>query len=68
VAYGAPLAADGSMFRGTPPPLWRTDPNPGAHPALLFDLREAASTCLISCRHTTIVIKRHKPAGAVTTE
>ena len=29
VAYGEPLAADGVMFRGTPPPLWRTDPNPG---------------------------------------
>lgn len=28
-AYGEPLSADGSMFRGTPPPLWRTDPNPG---------------------------------------
>lgn len=28
-AYSEPLAADGSMFRGTPPTLWRTDPNPG---------------------------------------
>lgn len=29
MAYGEPLAADGVMFRGTPPPLWRTDLSPG---------------------------------------
>lgn len=65
MAYGEPLAADGVMFRGTPPPLWRTDPSPGGHHIFYLKGSVKPRFCLLQLQYPWGHLAWHKAADVI---